>query len=76
MSDQKSELAEALKRSQLELSEHVEHCGCLKAQYEEACAELEEARAGAKAAALLSQELDDREALTAKLKEQGVSWWA
>ena len=47
-----------------------------KAQYEEACAELEEARAGGKAAALLSQELDERAALTAKLKEQGVSWWA
>ena len=47
-----------------------------KAQYEEVCAELEEARAGAKAAALLSQELDERAALTAKLKEQGVSWWA
>jgi len=73
-SDQKSEMAEALNRSQLELSERMVQGGHLQAQYEGVCAELEEARAGAKAAALLSQELDEKEALAAKLTEQGLFW--
>ncbi len=65
------ELSEALKKSQLDLSASVKECSRVRAQYEEACMELEDARAGARAAALLSQELDDKETVIVQFKEQG-----
>ena len=43
----------------------------MRAQYEGACLELEEARAAAEAASLLSQELETRDTLVGQLREQG-----
>ena len=72
VSDQSSELGQALKKSQIELSDAHADRQRLMQELKSFQEELEEARAAAEVASILNQELEQKEARIKQLSEEGV----
>lgn len=68
--DQSSELSQALKRSQNELASALEETQQLKGEMEDLRAQLMEANSVAEAAAILNQELEDKEKKMTELNNE------
>ena len=68
--DQSSELAQALKRSQNELASALHESQQLKGEIEDLRAQLMEASSIAEAAAILNQELEDKEKKVTELNRE------
>ena len=71
--DQSSELAQALKRSQTELASALQESQQLKGQLEDLRSQLVEANGAAEAAAILNQELEDKEKKITELTRESKS---
>lgn len=70
--DQSSELGQALKKSQLELSDSHAQCQHLALELRSLQEQLEEAQAAAEVASILNQELEEKETRIRQLKEEGM----
>ena len=70
LADQSSELSQALKRSQTELASALQESQQLKGEMEELRSQLVEANGAADAAAILNQELEDKEKKVAELTRE------
>ena len=70
LADQSSELSQALKRSQTELASALQESQQLKGEMEELRNQLVEANGAADAAAILNQELEDKEKKVAELTRE------
>ena len=71
--DQSSELAQALKRSQTELASALQESQQLRGEVEELKLQLAEANSAAETAAILNQELEDKEKKVTELTKESKS---
>lgn len=67
-----SELSQALKKSQLELVEVQAECQQLRVEQKSLETQLNDATAAAEAAAVLNQELEEKETKLSRLSQEGI----